>query len=118
MQRRTAAQSGQTVNKMDVAANALRGVAGSGQTVVGRAASLAASLPAVAPAAKALGAAALVYAVSRTLAKAADVGLGAAAGIPDISDSPVFQSLRKQVQDVAFAFTKFENRVTSRSEER
>ena len=48
-----------------------------------------------------------------TLAKAADVGLAAAAGIPDISDSPVFQSLRQQVQDVAFAFTKFENRVTS-----
>src|SRR3990167_2182887 len=113
MQRRIAAQSGQTVNKMEVAANALRAVTGSGQTVVGRAASLAASLPAVAPAAKALGAAALVYAVSRTLAKAADVGLAAAAGIPDISDSPVFQSLRQQVQDVAFAFTKFENRVTS-----
>ena len=99
---------------MEAAANAMRSVTGSGSTLFGRAASFVeAKLPAAATVAKSLGGAALIYAGARTLAKSADVGLAASAGIPDISDSPAFAAIRQQVQDLAFGFTKFENAIKS-----
>lgn len=111
--RRMAARNGTTVNAMETAANTLRAVTGSGQTVFGKAARLVSGMQTVAPVAKALSGAALVYAGARTLAKSADFGMALAAGIPDISGSPAFGAIRQQVQDAAFAFTKFENHVTS-----
>ena len=114
LQRKLHAIHQRTVNPMETAANAMRSATGSGGTIFGRAASIVeAKLPTAAPVAKALGGAALIYAGARTLAKSADVGMAAAAGIPDIADSPAFGALRQQVQDIAFGFTKFENAIKS-----